>query len=429
MNSEASSQQTELSRTRFSFIMLAAYFLSQAYLIPIAALGPSWAVWPRFADLAFFGMFTAVALGSRSGAAFSAAQAALLRSLLLVYALCCISYGVMVVVRGEKMAVLDGLQGLARLTQFFLLYWFVSQIPLNAARLRILGFTIDFALGVVCLSVALTYFGIVPLRLLTAHLPQDPGVAGNWSMFARLDKFDDVHKGLGTVGYNHAYTAILILLLLALRLHLLAGSRSLWASVCVLVALGATVLTESRAGLAAFLLFAAVFFLRNPKALLGGLVLALIVVARMDWRKIESTLDRHKTIVSTVSDDNLSGRPLIWGNHLRSLRDHPLRVIIGGGFGSARVNGRGSDGHMLYLQILSEGGMLGLVLFLALALQVLISLYRYEGPGRPIFWVTLALLLSSFTQETFYPLPAMGHFLGLYLAALALALRRPYAEA
>jgi O-antigen ligase len=419
------SVETTTSRTRLSFCMLAAYLLSQAYLIPIAAVGPSWAVWPRFADLAFVGLLAAAMMNSFSGGAVSAAQSALLRSLLLVYGLCCVSYGIMAVVRGETIAVLDGLQNLVRLGQFLLLYWLVSQIPLNAARLRILGFTVDFAFGVVCLSVVLTYFGIIPLRLLTAHLPQDPGVAGNWASFAHLDKFDDVHKGLGTVSYNHGYTSILILLLLAFRLHLLAGRQSVLASVYVLVAVGATVLTESRAGLAALLLLAGVFFLRNPKALLGGLVLALIVVARIDWRKLDSTLKRQQSIVSTASDDNLSGRPYIWGTHLRSLRDHPWRVIFGGGFGSARANGRGSDSHMLYLQVLSEGGVLGLLLFFALAAQVLGSLYRYDGPGRPLLWATLALLLSSLTQETFYPMPAMGHFLGLYLVALAVALRRP----
>lgn len=37
------------SGAAFNFYMLCGYLLSQAFMIPVRAIGPSWALWPRLA--------------------------------------------------------------------------------------------------------------------------------------------------------------------------------------------------------------------------------------------------------------------------------------------------------------------------------------------------------------------------------------------
>jgi hypothetical protein len=78
---------------------------------------------------------------------------------------------------------------------------------------------------------------------------------------------------------------------------------------------------------------------------------------------------------------------------------------------------------MLYLHLIVEGGLIGLAAFLLVASTVLRHLRLREAGLQPILWATVALLFSSLTQETLYPTPATGHFLGFYLSAVAIALR------
>ena len=418
----AQTETAEYAATRLSFFFLALYVLSQAFLIPVVALG-HWSLWPRFSDLAFAALLVSVLLGSRAAGAVTVPQRRLLLSLVTVFCLCSLSYLLTLGIIGKELVVLDGAHNLFRLAQFILLYWCAIQIPLDERRLRILGRMVDIAFFAVCLSIFLTYFKILPLRALTYHLPRDPAIAGNWADYAHLDKFPDVRVGLGTVGYTHAYGAVQPLLLLALRLHIWAGRRNFLAAAYVLIALGTVLLTESRAGFAAGLLFAAAYALHNPKVLLGAILLGPVAVAQIDWREIEGTLRRQETITYAGGQDSFSGRPRIWASHLKTLREKPMHVLMGGGFGSSRMNG-GSNSHMLYLEILSETGAAGLLFFAALAWTVLRSLYRYGTKERALFWLTTALLLSAFTQETFYPVPSLGHFIGFYLTTVAIVLRR-----
>jgi hypothetical protein len=83
---------------------------------------------------------------------------------------------------------------------------------------------------------------------------------------------------------------------------------------------------------------------------------------------------------------------------------------------------------MLYLHIVSELGAAGLALYLVLFASILGALRRLDVAGRPLLWGTVALLFASLTQETFYPVPSQGYFLGFYLCAVAIALRRQFGE-
>ena len=97
-----------------------------------------------------------------------------------------------------------------------------------------------------------------------------------------------------------------------------------------------------------------------------------------------------------------------------------MLLFIGAGFGS--VADLVDNAHCLPLQVLLELGAIGLIVWFGLVAHILVSLYQVEGGTRVIFFATAALLFSSLTQETFYPIPAMGRFLDLYCCCLALVL-------
>jgi hypothetical protein len=420
----SSDQEAGSLRAQLSFYMLCFYLLSQAFMIPIKAVGPSWALWPRLADIAFAGMILSYLMGSRDRDTCSAGQLSIFKSLVLIFLGCIVSYILNIGLLGQQVGILDGAYDLARLLQFFLIYWVTIHIPFSDKRIKTIRFLLDLTFLFVCAGIILTYFSVIPLGSLTAHLPQDPNVAGSWSDYVRLDRFDDVHKGLGTISYTHAYGAVQVLMLLCLRLQLTKNPGSILCVAYMVLGLVVIVFTESRAGLAAALLFAGANALKNPKVIVLGIPLLGVLLISFNMEAIDSTIRHQKAIVSVTEGDSLSGRPLIWKRHLDSLKANPLHLLIGAGFGSARVAGKGSNGHMLYLHIVAETGFIGLLVFSALIFIILKTLYRYEAGSLVLFWGTIALLLSGLTQETFYPVPSMAHFIGLYLVALAVALRK-----
>ena len=83
------------------------------------------------------------------------------------------------------------------------------------------------------------------------------------------------------------------------------------------------------------------------------------------------------------------------------------------------------NAHMLYLQILSEAGVIGLGAFLALAGYLLRQLWNRDSAPRPVFWTFLTLLGTGLTQETLYPVPAFEHTLALAMCSVALCLSEP----
>jgi hypothetical protein len=107
------------------------------------------------------------------------------------------------------------------------------------------------------------------------------------------------------------------------------------------------------------------------------------------------------------------------------LNQKPIRWVLGTGFGTA-VDADPvlhQDAHMLPLQIIIETGVIGLIVATYLFSTILRYLYVSEVGFKPLFWATVALLIGSLTQETFYPVPALGHFIGFYLCSVAIALR------
>jgi O-antigen ligase len=325
--------------------------------------------------------------------------------------------------------VLNGGYVLFRLLEFLCIFAAVARLPLTAGRAAIIRRILDAVIAVIAVGNALIYFGMLPLSALAWHLPQSPGVAGPWSDYARLARLGITTEGLSTVGYNHTYVAAQLLALVALRIHLAGARRDLSNAFILLLAIAGCFLSGSRAGLLGILIFAAAYWLHRPRqmALIGGvgaalwLALATAGISLVDL-SLAGIVARQRVLLAATDPDNLGGRVEIWQGKIAYLNEQPLRWLIGGGLGVITTPGRMQNAHLLYLQIVVDTGLIGLAAFILLVTMVLVSLWRRESRPRAIFWATIALLIASLTQETFYPVAALGHFLGLYLCCLALTM-------
>jgi O-Antigen ligase len=423
---------SDVRRTRWMFAGLCFYLLSQGFTIPVLAVGPSWAIWPTLSDIGIGLLVLAVMFTGRISTKPSQPNQSLfllLRVLLLGFVLAYLgttlwldSLGLnnLNIGSGETY----GFFQVFRLGQFFFVFWATIRTPLPPSRVRILNRITGFVLIFVCVTVLLTYHSVIPTTTFGGHLPADPTISGPWSA-TYLRNFDE--EGLGTIGYNHAYVAIQVLMLLGLKLHLSSKQRNLLPdNLFILVVLLASFVSGSRAGFASVIIFSLIIWVRRPfPTLFLGSIILFVIVIKPDVLQIEgisTTLERQSTILQVTDADNLSGRTEIWQAHLDYLSQNASRWLIGSGPGSTMARDQ-SNGHMLALQIVLETGIIGLLGFCILFIKILKYLWHYETDLKPIFWTTVVLLISSVSQETFYPVPAMGHFIGFYSVCVGVVLR------
>jgi hypothetical protein len=208
-----------LKQTRALFVGLCLYILSQAFLVPIVPIG-NWSIWPNLSDFAFLILITVfvINLNARRKWISSETNNHVLRILLAVLLGVFLSYfaylSFIYIIPETNKSIDTGIYRLYRTTQFVLIFLAVSKIPLTPDRLQILRKLVDLVFLITCLGIFLTFTSIIPLSLVTSHLP----LTGAWIYFANTSA--DGGRALGFVGYNHAYVATQILLIIALRLHL-----------------------------------------------------------------------------------------------------------------------------------------------------------------------------------------------------------------
>jgi O-antigen ligase len=332
-------------------------------------------------------------------------------------------------VDGKNTGVFFGAYQLYRLVQFIVLLWATTRITMTPDRLAILRRIVDAVLVFVCMGIVLTFFEVLPKSLLVQHLPADPAVAGPWSFYRSFYE----GEGWGTIGYNHAYVGAQVLLLTSLRIHLSEKHESLTNALLLFIMMLVIFMSGSRAGLAASMAFAAAILWRRPTHAIAITTIALTLIVltisfsgtAADLFKsnpiLDSTAERQMQLANPTGAESLSGRDEIWRDKIIWLNEDPTRWITGTGFGS---HGHRSA-HMLYLQIIAETGLIGLIVFVLLAFKVLYHLYHRERGVKPIFWATIALFFSATSQDTYYPVPQCGQFLGFYFVALVIALGAP----
>lgn len=407
---------------RAPFVALCVYILSHAVAIPVMAIGPSWAVWPMPSDLALIPL-AATCLASISSMRFVRdAQWKLLALLGIAFIGCFLSLLYMMAFltpSPETKAVIFGGFQLVRLAEVIVVFWASSRIAITPSRHAILRHLAGITLLIAAGSIFATSFGIIAPESLTEHLPSDLDTAGPWHFYS----LGEPARGWGLMGYNRAAVSAQVLLLLALYLRFADNGSSLLRSGAIALGLGACFLSGSRAGLAA----AACFVLLVARPRESFMILAAGVAVLAYWMQTDqlpadlvALTEGHAALVRPTDEDSLNGRMDLWDEHAAYLKDNPILVVTGAGFGS--VADLVDNAHCMPLQVLMELGLIGLMAWTVLVATALVRLYQLETGTRVIFFATIMLLVTSLTQETFYPIPAMGRFLDLYLCVFALTL-------
>lgn len=412
--------------TRWPFFWLCAYVLSQVFTIPVIAKGP-WPVWMTLSDLASVGLvcsllplWSRLPVVSRGAERFG-------YLLLLAGAGCCTSFLLFIVApllldpraQGTHDALLSGAVYLVRFAQFIGICLCALRIPLSPARRQWLTTLVTGTFIVVCTGIIITYFNVIPAQTFVAHLPLEENAHSPWYTFGV-----ERASALGMVGFNHGYVALQVLGLAMLTLHLRGGGRRWVDALLIFLMVAAVFMSGSRVGLVAGLVFAGVVLLRRPLFLLpviGAVLAVMLLIPEQLSEYLVPALQRQSTIMTPEETGGLAGRDVIWDDTLTFLREQPHMIVTGAGLGALR----GENAHNQYMQFIAELGLLGLLVFLALTWRVLRFARNHEAGIQPIFWGTIALLISAVTQETFYPVVAFGHFLGLYLVTVAILFNTP----
>ena len=398
-----------------------------------------WAAWPGIADFAIVLLAVVVVLTRRFGVRPNPASRSLLRWVFGVYALVLLSVlssRFWIVATGGALfddGLTWGVFQTYKLTQFVFVFIIAANVPYTPARRRVLRRIIVFVQAFVGLGMLLAYFQVISPDVYVFMLPNDKVASGAWYIYFRYADLGLVSH-FSTIGYNHAYHGAQTLLLFMFYAHLSDRQGTLLDGLFAVLSVVSVFLSESRAGLAAMLLYAGIYMLYRSRLIVLGVIgliasLLLILVGVVDVSLTslvdEDTLARSASLLAATDTSNLAGRGDIWAARVEFLNEDLSRWVMGVGFGNA-VNS-GSAAHMLPLHIILETGIVGLTVFVVLAWRVLAALWRIERHDRPIFWGTIALFLSSATQETFYPMPALGYFVGFYFVVLAVALQ-PHPE-
>jgi hypothetical protein len=417
-----------IDRANFSLVCL--YLVSQAYTIPLLAVS-SWPVWPLLADIASWAMIVSFVLHLRLEKQVSLENRKVWNLAVFLFVCCVLAVAGDLILPAKALRSDPGhylsiaLYQLYRFVEFLVVFHIAANLRLNDKRYRCLQ-VVSWAtfLAIAC-GVFLTSFGVLSTSNVSRQLPNSLLEAGPWAFYSG----GNVDQGVGFVGYNHAYTAIQLILAAGLALHFGPMSNKLRTLTYALL-LASTFLSRSRAGFLCALLF--VLFYEGRKHLSSANLILVVLFAFValfgalhlfqNQEEDDSILGRQLSAESSYKENGLSGRTSIWSNTVEVLNAEPWRWITGNGFGSALDSG--GDAHMLFLNITLETGIAGLLLFVVAFARLLLFLGARGDSGRAMFWTTLVLLVSSLTQETFYPVIAFGHFLGFYFLAIALSLNR-----
>jgi O-antigen ligase len=393
----------------FVFVPLCLYWLSQAWLIPIATIGP-WPAWPTFADFAIFALVPSVLISRRH----SFHVDWFIRSLIFASGSCLLSFAIATAIYGTKDRGFPfGLAQLTRLAQLMIAVLATAKVRLTMSRIKMLSHISTFLFFFTASAVFVT--AIVPLITILSRgvLPAE-STSGPWQSYA-----SGAIRGVGLVSYNHGYTGVQLILCAGLAVALnkfRVAMRSLvWS-----ILLGATFVTEARTCFICALVLVILYEMKQSKAAIITIAVACVSLGAYlgtseDFRDY---LQRQESSTSSLNEDGLNGRTDLWKEHLSYFGEHPAAIIFGVGFGYT-FHGHSNNAHMNYLHVLTELGIVGLIAFLAFFWALL----KHLKPSQMMFLTVIVLLITALTQETLYPNLAFTHFLGFLMSAVIAAIR------
>ena len=419
-----------LGSQSLAFLCVCVYVLSQIYMVPVLIIGPSWPVWPTLPDLAVVSLACVIPFVKRGCGQVRPPLAVVKRYLIIALAYCITSFCLLTLnAAGMKaFGVLNekgqnvGLFQIYRMLQYMAVFWLSSSIEFHHRRRAILRGVVLVAFCVCSAGLVANYFDWYDTASLAPHISRDIRISGPWSFYSR----GIIGRPVGTMSYHHAYPCLHILLLGALYLQLCPGRNVSMNGLVLFVTAFCALVSRSRAGFLAMCVYVLLGARQKPLQLaLTAITMCVVAIGSLgltgQFRDLfVDSVERQRSIVYAYAEDGFAGRVDIWTDRIELLSARPLAWVFGMGFGSAVETG--SNAHMMYLHLILELGIIGFIGFSVFMYRVCKALKGLKDCNRSLLYAIVALLVSGFSQETFYPVPALGHLGGLCLLAISVAL-------
>jgi O-antigen ligase len=258
---------------------------------------------------------------------------------------------------------------------------------------------------------------------------------------------------------NHGGTSIYLITAISIGYGMLLMKSDILKKSLLIMALGliiaALIFSKSRAGIAGFglsmFIFAYLFLKHKGKSLpsIAGILFILFIFMGLIYYSIttESVMDRitigkeeitryeyvqhriksHEKKVGIMA---IKARIKNWEQTVGIIKDMSLNIFFGYGVNQQSYLVHMGGSHNNFFQFIVDLGLIGLILFL-LILYEMPKIFSAKGKKQKfpekykcinlgMRCGFLGLILTCFSQETFYMRPAMGNFFGFYLIIVAI---------
>jgi len=344
--------------------------------------------------------------------------------------MCLVGLGINYIAVGDKLVLATAIVRWLRMFGYVSVYFFIFKYIKRKEEVKKLLFVFVASAIVVVGGAIAQSQGLIPL--LWPAIYYSEGV------------YDPGHAFTFTLSPHHRHIALYAFLGVMVLVAYLKSSRLGIQKIMLPLFLGMAsylaIVNSSRGGLVIFILYILLSLLQGKKRLTSisvvfiGLYLMSSIYSVDIVSSIEKFSEQQETTLEEKGVNKLaSGRIYIWSQGIEKIRERPWMLFTGSGFQSA---GHAKfyavfAMHNLYLHILMELGIGGLLIFLFWVHRIFKELkqrYREAGSRETKHYVQefkiafQVLLFACLTTDALYPQRAMFSFFGtfLFLAALAL---------
>ena len=330
---------------------------------------------------------------------------------------------------GEPFFIAIAVLRLLRLLSYFSIFLIIRALPLNLQNLRMLIWIITSACLAQAVIILFQEQGFIPIFWSEKEI----------AVYGRL-------YSTGTLGLNHLNQVLFMTVGICSLLSIVSTGqvRKLWRIAIVAfscpIMIFAILVGEARSGLVAIAVLGVVLAVQFQRLMILLLIVPLSLgidaslgldirsrISNMWEQKVE-----RRVIPGLTGADAIEAldepRPRIWGRSLARLGEDPTLWLVGTGFQNySGIEARGAAaGHNLYLHVLVELGITGLVFFLLFLRVLFIQVKRMHSDSKETTRIKIFCLASLITllvlgmfNETLYPQRAIMGFMGFALAYIA----------
>jgi len=257
---------------------------------------------------------------------------------------------------------------------------------------------------------------------------------------------EDINRGVvGTMSYHHGLIGTFMLIPLGLAVGHFLKTKDIIKKILLLLFsslfLYMIIISGTRSSLIGLFFSIGIFILMNIRINVKSITIVLSILAITSLLYFTTpvkslfTATTNSPTASGIDASSLS-RLVIWkGGVDFFLNTDLITKLTGIGFGAyAQIpykevilnGGKHSFGaHNNYLNALCEVGIFGLIAFLGIFIAILKILHRrFSDPmAKCYFLSTIAMLVSGFTQETFWVTTTFNNLWPLYMIGLVLVIK------